>query len=126
MPVALLEPLCKQPVTVTDRDELWELRVSEVAVCDEEGFCALTTVTTPNAMAAHVPDQIRLFMIPPCRFAINATALQLSDQRRHERRSFRTREIRDESTGSRNGHVRNRCFRRLSDSFEPASPVLSM
>jgi hypothetical protein len=72
VPVGLVEPRSKQPVTVTDRDELCELRVCEVDVCDGGGFCALTTATTPNAMAAHVPDHICTFMMPPCGFAISA------------------------------------------------------
>ena len=37
VPVALV-PRCRQPVTVTDRDELCELRVCVVDVCDEGGF----------------------------------------------------------------------------------------
>ena len=29
------------------------------------GFCAITTVASPNVMAAHVPDQVALFIVPP-------------------------------------------------------------
>jgi hypothetical protein len=96
VPVALSLPRCRQPVTLTERDELCVLReVCELGVCDAGGFCALTAATTPNATAAQVPDQIRTSIVPPWRFAISpATAVQLLDQTQRGRRWFGTNGIR--------------------------------
>jgi len=80
-------------MTVIERDELCELwDVWELGV-DGGGFCALTTATTPNAMAAHVPDQVRTFMSPPWRFAISRDAVQLSDQKQREADGFEPAEF---------------------------------
>ena len=71
VPVALSAPRWRHPVMVTERmDELPDARV----FCEPDGvgFWAIAAAVKPRVRAAHVPDQIRVLILPPATIAIDA------------------------------------------------------